>query len=219
MAGVQEMLIHTAGQLVVNVGIAAICGLLISLLYRHTYRGPGYSATFSNALVSLAMITTIVIMVIGNNLARAFGLVGALSIIRFRTAVKDVQDIVFIFFSLAIGMAAGVGLYLIAIMGTVFIGVAIFVLSRINYALQRREFVLQFAFSSPEEEAAYLPVLTKYCKRHVLINLKSFGDGEVLELSYYIDLKDRNRSQEFIRALGRVPGVRHINVFCDEEPL
>lgn len=219
MAGVQEMLIHTAGQLVVNVGIAAICGLLISLLYRHTYRGPGYSATFSNALVSLAMITTIVIMVIGNNLARAFGLVGALSIIRFRTAVKDVQDIVFIFFSLAIGMAAGVGLYLIAIMGIVFIGVAIFVLSRINYALQRREFVLQFAFSSPEEEAAYLPVLTKYCKRHVLINLKSFGDGEVLELSYYIDLKDRNRSQEFIRALGRVPGVRHINVFCDEEPL
>jgi len=165
------------------------------------------------------MITTIVIMVIGNNLARAFGLVGALSIIRFRTAVKDVQDIVFIFFSLAIGMAAGVGLYLIAIMGIVFIGVAIFVLSRINYALQRREFVLQFAFSSPEEEAAYLPVLTKYCKRHVLINLKSFGDGEVLELSYYIDLKDRNRSQEFIRALGRVPGVRHINVFCDEEPL
>ncbi len=219
MAGVQEMLIHTVGQLFVNTGIAAICGLLISLLYRHTYRGPGYSATFVNALVSLAMITAIVIMVIGNNLARAFGLVGALSIIRFRTAIKDVQDIVFIFFSLAVGMAAGVGLYLIAIMGTVLIGAVIFVLSRTNYALQRREFVLQFAFSSPEEEAAYLPVLMKYCKRHMLINLKSFGDGEVLELSYYIDLKDKDQCQEFIRALGQVPGVRHVNLFCDEEPL
>ncbi|MCX7683024.1 MAG: DUF4956 domain-containing protein [Anaerolineae bacterium] len=220
MGGVQATLLHSVGQVVVSVGVAALCALGISLLYRRVYRGPGYAVTFVNALVYLAMITAIVIMVIGNNLARAFGLVGALSIIRFRTAVKDVQDIVFIFFALAIGMAAGVGLYLIAIAGTILVSAVIFILSQANHAYQRREFVLQFVFSAVEEgEAAYLPILVKYCRRHTLINMKSFGDGETLELSYYVDLKDKDRSEEFVRALGRVPSVRHVNLFFDEEPL
>lgn len=220
MGGIPDTLLHTVGQVTVNLGVAAICAMCISLLYRHIYRGPGYSTTFVNALVALAMITAIGIMVIGNNLARAFGLVGALSIVRFRTAVKDVQDIVFIFFALTVGMAAGVGLYLIAIIGTIFISAVIFVLSRVNNVYRRRQFVLQFVFSAPdEEEAAYLPLLTKYCKRHTLINMKSFGDGETLELSYYVDLKDKERSEEFVRALGRVPSVRHVNLFFDEEPV
>ena len=79
------------------------------------------------------MITAIVLMVIGNNLARAFGLVGAMSIIRFRTAVKDTQDIVFIFFSLAVGMAAGVGYHLIAICGTVFVSLTMLVLTQFSH--------------------------------------------------------------------------------------
>lgn len=124
------------GQVIEGLAVALVCGFLVSLLYRWTCRGPNYSITFVNALPALSMITAIVIMVIGNNLAHAFGLVGALSIIRFRTAIKDIHDIVFIFifFSLAVGIAAGVGLYSTAIIGTIFIGVSILILSRINYA-------------------------------------------------------------------------------------
>src|SRR6478736_3572303 len=77
--------------------VALFCGVMISLFYRITYKGYSYSSTFVNSIILLTMITTIVIMVIGNNLAAAFGLVGAMSIIRFRTAVKDTQDIMFIF--------------------------------------------------------------------------------------------------------------------------
>jgi uncharacterized membrane protein YhiD involved in acid resistance len=211
------------GQVVGDMTVALMCGFFISLLYRWTYKGPNYSTTFVHSLVSLSMITTIVIMVIGNNIARAFGLVGALSIIRFRTAIKDTQDIVFIFFALAVGMAAGVGLHLTAITGTIFIGAVIFVLSRTSYASPyKQDFVLQFSFMPHGEEGTpYLPVLEKHCKRHDLINLKSFGNGDMngssLGLSFYVNLKDKTESERFVRELGRVRGVNHVNLLFDEE--
>jgi len=199
--------------------VALACGFLISLLYRWTYRGPNYSIKFTNSIPPLSMITAVVIMVIGNNLARAFGLVGALSIIRFRTAIKDIQDIVFIFFSLAVGMAAGVGLHPVAITGTIFIGASILILSKIHYASpKRREFLLQFRFtSSGEQEAPYLPTLGEYCKQHKLINVRSLRNGDLLELSYYINLKAKDRSEEFVRQLGQVQDVSQVNLFFDEE--
>jgi uncharacterized membrane protein YhiD involved in acid resistance len=122
------------------------------MVYRHVYKGPSYSVTFVNALVVLSMITSVVILVIGNNLARAFGLVGAMSIIRFRTAVRDVQDIVFIFFSLSAGMAAGVGLYSVAIAGTLLISLVIVLLSTFNFGQTRkREFLLQVSYYTSDE--------------------------------------------------------------------
>ena len=132
LQGFQNILITsiTAEELLGNLFMALICGFTISLVYRSIYNGPNYSAKFVQSMVVLSMITALVIMVIGNNLARAFGLVGAMSIIRFRTAVKDTHDIVFIFFSLAVGMAAGVGLKVLAFFGTMFIGVIMLGLSK-----------------------------------------------------------------------------------------
>ncbi len=128
----------TSGQVIEGLTVALVCGFFVSLLYRWTCRKPDYSITFVNALPALSMITAIVVIVIGNNLARAFGLVGALSLIRFRTSIKNVQDIVFVFFSLAVGMAAGVRFYSAAIIGTIFIGVSIWVISRINGAYAKK---------------------------------------------------------------------------------
>jgi uncharacterized membrane protein YhiD involved in acid resistance len=216
-----QSILSSIGPVIGSMAVALVCGFLISLFYRWTYRGPDYSITFVNSIPALSMITAGVIMVIGNNLARAFGLVGALSIVRFRTAIKDTQDIVFIFFSFVVGMAAGVGLQSIAITGTVFIGISMFILSRINYASpKRREFLLQFYFtSSGEQEAPYLPTLEKYCRRHKLINVKSPRDGDLLELSYYINLKARDESGVFVRELGRIQDVTHVNLFSNEELL
>ena len=165
------------------------------------------------------MITSIVIMVIGNNLARAFGLVGSMAIIRFRLAIKDTQDIVFIFFALAAGMAAGVGLHMIAIAGTIFIGIVILLLSKSNYASPyKREYLLQFQFSSDDDEASpYVPVLKKYCKKYKLINIKSLGENELLELSYYVILKSKERGKEFISQLEHIERVTNINLFFEEE--
>jgi uncharacterized membrane protein YhiD involved in acid resistance len=207
------------GQAVVNMAVALFCGFLISLLYRRNHRGPGYSATFVGSIAPLAMITALVIMVIGNNLARAFGLVGALSVIRFRTAIKDPQDIVFIFFALAVGMAAGVGLHLSAIVGTVFIGLGIFVLSRTGFAVsERREFLLRFALASTGKAVPYEPLLDRYCERHRPVRLKSVKKGALLELSFYVQLKDRSEGAQLVRELEQVPGVSRVNLFSDEGP-
>lgn len=206
------------GDVFFNMTVALITGLLISFVYRLTYRGPNYSITFVNSLIILSMITAIVIMVIGNNLARAFGLVGAMSIIRFRTAVKDTQDIVFIFFALTVGMAAGVGLASIALSGTIFIGVILIILFKIDYSNPRRkEFLLQFISGETEKEASYLPIFKKYCKSQKLINLKSLGDGDKLELTFYVKLKEQTLSKHFLREMGHLPQIENVNMFLDEE--
>jgi len=209
----------TIGDVLTNLGVAFICSLIISAFYRITYRGPGYSISYINSLVVLGMITSIVIMVIGNNLARAFGLVGAMSIIRFRTAVKDTMDIIYIFFSLAIGMAAGVGLHIIAFIGTLFIGTIIFILSKTNaLSMAEDKFLLQFTYSGHEisEKAAYNSTLKKYCRRVNLLNIKSIlNNGS--EISYHVSLRNKKLNHEFINELGTVEGVKQINLYFDEE--
>ncbi len=162
------------GQLVANLLIALLCGLMVSVSYRLTAESLNYSPAFVRANVVLAMITALVIMVIGNNLARAFGLVGAMSIIRFRTAVKDVQDIVYIFFSLAAGMAAGIGLRGIAVAATLLICVILVLLQRVRYAHPaKHQFVLQFQCALPDGEPPYLPVFQRWNATSRLANMRS----------------------------------------------
>jgi uncharacterized membrane protein YhiD involved in acid resistance len=212
----------TGAEIVTNIAVALLCGLLISWIYRRTYRGAGYSVSFVNSIVLLAMITSLVIMVIGNNLARAFGLVGAMSIIRFRTPIKDTRDIVYIFFGLAAGMAAGVGYHKIAVIGTVFVGLVFYLLSRTNLTAPgggSDEYLLEFSFSANGSHGpTYQPVLQRFCRRHRLINVRSHADGhDSLELSYYVRFRDSEKNDEFVRDLGAVPGVNRINLFFDEE--
>ena len=203
-----------------SLGIALVCGLLLSWLYRRTYRGPSYSIAFDRSLVTLTMITAIVIMVIGNNLARAFGLVGAMSIIRFRTAVKDAQDLVFIFFSLAVGLASGVGLYSLALGGTVLVGLVIFVMARTNYgALHERELVVQLAFMSSggrQPADVYSPVMERYCRDFRLLGARG-ANGGALDLTFYVHLLRPGSAPELTGALQALPQVASVNVFFDEE--
>ena len=206
-------------QILQNLVVSFICGLIISVFYRKTYQGPGFLNSFVNSLVILAIITSIVIMIIGNNLARAFGLVGAMSIIRFRTAVKETQDIIFIFFSLSIGMAAGVGLHTLAITGTFFVGIITLVLTKTGLITpSQKDFLLQFAFGNGNsDETIFLDVLHKYCKRVKLINVKSVGESAATEYSYYIAFRSKYSSSEFISDFKSLKGIRQVNLFFDEE--
>lgn len=211
----------TLGTVLQNLSVAVLCSLLIAVFYKYSYKGPGYSASFVHSLIALSMITAIVIMVIGNNLARAFGLVGAMSIIRFRTAVKDTIDIVFIFFALGIGMAAGVGLYSVAIGGTIFIGLILLALSKTEFLIIRKEkFLLQFRYLAEDgNEASYIPALKKYCKKFTMINVKSIGREDELEISFYVSIKNKNQNPEFIKELSAQKGISSVNFYFDDESL
>ncbi len=204
------------GQVVANLLMALVCGLVISFSYRLTSDSLNYSRTFVRATVALAMITALVIMVIGNNLARAFGLVGAMSIIRFRTAVKDVQDIVYIFFSLAAGMAAGIGLKGIALLGTVLICIVLLLLQRIRYTHpSEHEFLIQFRCAITGSEPPYLGVLKKWSTKARLANMRSIGEGDLFEVTFYIEIRDPAKRDELMRELNRVPSVSDVRLYFD----
>jgi uncharacterized membrane protein YhiD involved in acid resistance len=210
----------TIRDVLANLGVALLCGFLISLVYRYTYKGLNYSATFAVSIVMLTMITSIVIMVIGNNLARAFGMVGAMSIIRFRTAVKDAADIMFIFFGLTIGLACGVKLYAIAFTSTLFVSGVYILFSVFDFGLVKRtEYLLQILVSSPDEgETLFEDIIRRHASRFRLVNSKLIGEPgtETLELSYHVFLKDQLRGNRMIADIKRLPQVRHVNLFFDE---
>jgi uncharacterized membrane protein YhiD involved in acid resistance len=200
-----------------------ICGLAIALLYKFTYKGLNYSSSFTISIIMLTMITAIVIMVIGNNLARAFGMVGAMSIIRFRTAVKDASDIMFIFFALSIGLAAGVKLYSVAIFGTLFVGTVFLIVSKFKFTMTRnREFLMQvIARGDQLSDNPFTDSFNAYCRRQKLVNVKTMGQepDEMMELSYYIKMKDEEKGNELVSSIRRIAGVEQVNLFFDEDEI
>jgi hypothetical protein len=203
---------------VMNILLAFAFGFLIATIYRLTYQGFAYSASFVNTLVIISMVTTIVIMVIGNNLARAFGLVGAMSIIRFRTAVKDTRDIAFVFFALAGGLAAGAGNHLVGIVGCFITCIVILLLYFFNYGINTsKELLLRFWMTpSNDDIPPYLRVFDKYLKTHSLVNMRSARLGQFLELSFNIRFKDEAHHQSLIRDLGQVEGIERISLIIGE---
>jgi len=210
----------TTADVLANLIAALLCGLILSLIYRFTYKGPSYSVSFVNALVILTIISALVILVIGNNLARAFGLVGAMSIIRFRTAVRDTMDMVYIFLSLAIGMACGIGLNVIALLGVVVSGIIIIVMSLTHFgAPRRRMHLLQIAYDSnitPTKD--FEKILSEYCRNVKLVNLKKDTRGH-LEAYYQILFKKHNSTLDFTNKLSEVAAVKNVRVFFDEDDM
>ena len=221
MPGIEDVFVLsvTTADLLRNLFVALVCGFIISQFYLWRFpRSSAYPA-FTNSLVVLSMITALVIMIIGNNLARAFGLVGAMSIIRFRTAVKDPQDIIFIFFSLAVGMAAGVGLLAVAFMSTLAIGLTAIGLPRLMQPSSlRKEYVVQFPYTSgPESSEEYSAVLEKHCRSHRLMSARSGGENEPVRLALHVVMKDEDGGTRLVDELGSVPGVGNITLFSDQE--
>jgi uncharacterized membrane protein YhiD involved in acid resistance len=206
-------------EIISNIIISLLCSFTISLVYRFTYRGPGYSESFVHSIIYLSVITSLVIMVIGNNLARAFGLVGALSIIRFRTAIKDTVDIVYIFLGLTIGMAAGVGYHKVAIAGTIIIGLILIIFSKPNFRYFRsNQYILQFSYSSNGETSNedFSGILSKYCKSYEMINIRSNPD-ETMEYTFYLRVRKNFDGKYTIDDLQKIKGVQKLNLYFDQQ--
>ena len=204
-----------------NMLIAFVLGLIVSVIYRLTYKGYAYSTSFVITLIILSMITSLVIMVIGNNLARAFGLVGAMSIIRFRTAVKDTRDTAFVFFALGTGLASGAGNHIIGFIGTFIGGGLILLLHYSNYGtVDREQFLLKFS-TFPEgdmnTEAIYLSVFAKYLSKHTLLNIRTVRLGQQIELTFEVRLKDSQKTKEFINELSNLEGIERVSLVFGEK--
>ena len=188
-----------------------VLGFAVSAVYRYTHKGLSYSQSFTHTILFVAVIVAIVMMVIGGSLARAFALVGALSIIRFRTVVKDTKDTAYVFLALAVGMAAGTSNYFLAVAGTALMSVLAIVVHKANYgSLFKSEFILRFSFSQEHSSADYLEIINTHSKRSNLLHIEPSGDGQLSRLTYDIVLQDSAKPDDLTRAMAGAEGVSEV---------
>lgn len=207
-----------SGQVVTGLVLACVLGLVIVAVYRAAVPSRIASPALQGAIVLLAMVAAMVMMVIGNSLARAFSLVGALAVVRFRTGLKSPWDITFVFFALAAGIACGVLAWNVAIVGTSVVGLAVLVVGFFTAGGRGDVQVLRCDFAAYEgTEARMLDVLDKHVRQRSLIEARSLRFGETLSLRYRIIMNDPRRLEPLLRELSGVEGMERVVVYTDEE--
>ncbi len=178
--------------LIVTFGVT----LFIFYMYRKTFSGVLYTRNFNVGLVLTGLVVTLVVLPISSNIALSLGMVGALSIVRFRTAIKDPADIVFTFWAIAVGIISGAGLYMIAIVGSPVIGLFMFVLSRANFR-SNDPYLLVVNYSREAEEA-----VQKAVPKHKLRSRTINPSGVELILEVRMKAKDATQVDELMKIKG-----------------
>lgn len=176
--------------------------LLVGYVYRITHSGVSYSKSVVRTFVILSVIVSVIMIIIGSNVARAFSLVGALSIIRFRTAVKEPIDVAYIFLTMAIGMACGTGFFPIAVVFTLVSVAILYFMHRFDVGGQpASEMLLRLNLpDGVDPKAAMEEVFYRLLERHTLIGAES-GDGGTVALTFSIALKRGTEAQELVLAV------------------
>ena len=180
--------------------LAFAIGVGIFLVYKKTYKGVMYSATFGVTLIALTMITTLVILAVTSNVVLSLGMVGALSIVRFRTAVKDPLDIAFLFWAIAAGIVLAAGLIPLAVIGSIFIGLILILF--VNHRSNDQPYLAVIGLESQAEKAV-MSALQQGAKKQVIKTKSLTAAG--MELT--VEVRLQQDSTEFINKIAALPGV------------
>jgi len=189
--------------IVVALLVSFVLGLFIYFVYTKTFKGVMYSSSFGISLIAMDLITTLVILAVTSNLIASLGMVGALSIVRFRTVVKEPLDLVYLFWSITVGIIVGVGLIPLAIIGSVVIGLILFLL--INRKSSNIPYVVVISCAGDQAEAQAIYLLKSHTKKNV-VKAKSVS-REGVELTVEVRLKEA--SSQFVNALLSIEGVNN----------
>lgn len=176
-------------------------GLFIFLVYKKTYQGVMYSSSFGVTLIALTMITSLVILAVTSNVILSLGMVGALSIVRFRTAIKEPLDIAFLFWSIAVGIVLAAGFIPLAVIGSVVIGVILLIF--VNKKSHKNPYIIVLSCANHDCEVEAMKFLTAQVDR-LVIKSKSAQAG-LVEVNMEVRLKKDNT--DFINALASMNGV------------
>ncbi len=198
--------------------LSFVLGTAIAILYIKTFQGLSYSRNFLHCLVLCPILTATAMQAIGDNVARGIGMIGAISILRFRTNIKDPRDMFFIFSSLAIGLAAGVHAYTIATIGAMCFIAATLVLAKTPFA-QGPQFDALLRLNLKRENynaRALETVLNENCKHFAMISVREIGQGELLDYAYQLKFKNQTTQQTLLQALQTVPGAKGVNLMMQE---
>lgn len=195
--------LEEAGNLTVNgfamsMLAAFLCGMIVYAVYRGFYKGVIYNNNFNILLVMTSLVTCFMVIVISSNVVLSLGMVGALSIVRYRTAVKDPLDVGFLFWTVAVGVTCGAGLYIISILGTLFVAAVYIMLVKIRNKKHQYLLVVKYQDSAAEAVRRQIEPLKKVLKN------KTASKG-MTELTYKVRL--RGESSSFVTALSDIQGV------------
>lgn len=201
---------------------ATVLCSFIALTYRICHRGVSYASTFAHTLILMGVVVATIMMIVGTNLARAFALVGALSVIRFRTAVKDPKDTGFMFFSMAVGMAVGTKFYSTALLMTLFTSLLMFVLSRIQFVKPLSTPMVVTVHYDPDDTRAPAEiekVLEKETTKWRLLLTESMPGTKSITATYEVQMPKKKRTSELLGRLHERSAVTRVVLFDEAHSL
>ena len=197
----EKVTAFSATDMIIALALAFVLGLFIFLVYKKTFQGVMYSASFGVSLVAMTLITTLIILAVTSNVVLSLGMVGALSIVRFRSAIKDPMDIAFLFWSIAVGIVLGAGFIPLAVFGSIFIGIILLLF--VNKKTSSQPYLLIVNCANDETEESVMAAVCLEVKKHLLKSKTVSASG--IELTMEIRLE--KASTEFINRLAALDGV------------
>jgi hypothetical protein len=196
---------------------AFVAGQVVAWTYAWTHVGVSYSRAFVQSLVLIAVVVALVLMIVGTNVLVAFGLFGALAVIRFRNVLKDTRDTAFIFMELAVGLGAGTQALIITAAGVAFfVLVAMYLRATSFGAVESADALLRLQAPAPAPESL-AQVLERHCRRADLVSRRAMPDNTTDDLSYRLVFRDPSRGDELVSELRAVEGVRSVSMLVQGE--
>ena len=196
------------------VTLSFVIGLIIGGVYKYTHTGFGYSQSFVMTLIMMCTVISLVILVVGSNIAGAFSFAGALAVIRFRMSLREPKDIAYVLLATAAGLAVGAGAYIVALIGVVLLSVFIIFMSKLNlFAPAHTTKKLKIVI--PEDlnyEGVFDGVLSKYCNKYELLKVMNIDLGTLFELVYDVKVKKDINEKEFMDELRTLNGNLKISL-------
>lgn len=180
-------------------------GLFIMQVYKKTFKGVMYSASFGVSLMALNLITTLIILAITSNVILSLGMVGALSIVRFRSAIKEPLDIAFLFWSISSGIVVGAGLIPLAVLGSIFIGVVMVLF--VNKKSKENPYILIVNCEDDDCENSAIELVSKKVSKYV-VKSKTVSPVNGIELTVEVGIKDG--STRFVNEVSKINGVSNV---------
>jgi len=208
-------------RVVLTILISTGLGLSLAFLYLKTFKGTFYSQSFVHTLVIVSVVIAMIIMVIGSNIGQAFALAGALSIIRFRSAIRDPRDVAFIFFAMGSGLACGAGFFVPAIVFVLLVGITIILFKITNFGsknLTRK----MLRISMPEtmnQEGVFEDIFAKYLKDYSLIGIKTVSLGTLYELRFSILMKPEMSEKMLLDEVRTRNGNLNVSLLLEQQML
>jgi hypothetical protein len=205
-------------QVALSLLLAFLLGKLVSVTYDRTHFGLSYSLSFSQSLVLGAVVSSTLMMAIGDNLARGLGILGTMALVRFRTNIPESRDMIFVFAALAVGIAAGVRSFHVAVTGALGFCAAAHFLQRQSSERARR-FDGMVRFWAGRDESIWQQVqsvLQTHCDGFVLVAMREIEQGESTEYSYQFKLRRSARRDDFFRGLESIPGAGGVTFLLEE---